>query len=182
MIEMKNLLYLFKIIRPLFYFLFVFSVILPDIVFADKDDSSPLQEHIKVGVFHNYPIIFEENGKPTGFHIELLKQVAKEEDWKLEYQSGTLKDVLNGLKDGSLDIGMSLMPTSVRKEFADFSTEQNVILWGQIFIRTGRTDIHNIIDLAGKKVKYEILLNEVREKKLPELNDAGVIYPLVNLE
>ncbi|MBU0481617.1 MAG: PAS domain S-box protein [Proteobacteria bacterium] len=131
------------------FVLFAIAVTIP--VFASVAEA----RDVKVGVFHNYPICYEENGENTGFHVELLKAVAKEEGWNLVFQpGGTIKDVLNGLQTGVIDVGMSLMPTGERRVFADFTTETNVILWGQVFIKNGRTDIHNLIDLSGKKVAF----------------------------
>lgn len=110
-------------------------------------------EPIRVGVYTNYPLIFEKEGLPTGFHVELLKAVAHSEGWKLEYQfSGSLKNVLDGLRSGSLDLGLGLIPTADRRAYLDFTSERNALVTGQLFALPERTDIRAMGDLAGKSV------------------------------
>ena len=44
------------------------------------------KQQIRVGIFHNYPIVYESDGLLTGFHLELLKEVAKQEGWLLDFK------------------------------------------------------------------------------------------------
>jgi ABC-type amino acid transport substrate-binding protein len=75
----------------------------------------PGKPALRVGVFQYFPIVFEKNGVPTGFHLELLKEVAQEEGWTLEFQFvGSFKNVLNGLQSKTLDLGMGVVPTEAR--------------------------------------------------------------------
>ena len=117
-----------------------------------QDGSAPKQ-HIRVGIFHNYPIVYEADGLVTGFHLELLKEVAKQEGWILDYKFlGSPKNVLHGLEDGNLDIGMSLVPTPERKQFLEFTKEKNAILRGQIIVQSEEAGISSMRDLKGKTV------------------------------
>lgn len=111
------------------------------------------QQHIRVGIFDNYPIVYVSEGLATGFHLELLKEVAKQEGWILDYVfSGSPKNVLQGLESGDLDLGMSLTPTPARTDFLDFTKEKNATLRGQIVVPTKETKINSIRDLKGKKL------------------------------
>jgi len=108
---------------------------------------------IRVGVFQNYPVSFEKDSLLTGFHLEVLKEVAKQEGWTLNFiHSGSLKNVLQGLEIGSLDIGIGLAPTAESIQYLDFTKEKNALLSGQIFIKRDRDDIQKVNDLTGKKV------------------------------
>lgn len=108
---------------------------------------------VRVGFFQNYPLTFEKGGRQTGFHLELLREVARQEGWTLDLRySGSLKNVVQGLEGGSLDLGMGLAPTEALGQFLDFTAEKNAQLSGQMFVKVGRTDIQQVNDLSGKKV------------------------------
>ncbi len=108
---------------------------------------------LRVGFFQNYPVTFEKGGRQTGFHLELLREVARQEGWTLDcLYSGSEKNVVQGLENDALDLGMGLAPTDALAQFLDFTVEKNAMLSGQIFVRAGRTDILQVADLKGKKV------------------------------
>lgn len=139
-------------------------------------------EGIRVGVFQNYPISFEKGGMLTGFHLELLREVGKQEGWTLNFiYSGSLKNVLQGLEIGSLDLGIGLTPTAEMTQFLNFTNEKNALLTGQIFIKSGRTDIQKVNDLTGKKVA---LINHdlLGENCIEVCNKLGVkpVFNLIN--
>jgi len=110
---------------------------------------------VRVGFFQNYPLTFEKDGRQTGFHLELLREVAKQEGWTLEFfYSGSLKNVVQGLEVDALDLGMGMAPTDALRQYLDFTVEKNAQLTGQVFVRAGRTDIQQVKDLTGKKVAF----------------------------
>ncbi len=114
---------------------------------------SAAAEPLRVGIYTNYPVVFEKAGLPTGFHLELLKAVAKNEGWLLQYQfSGSLKNVLDGLRAGSIDLGLGLIPTADRREYLDFTSVKNALVSGQLFVMPERGDIRSMNDLDGKDV------------------------------
>ncbi len=110
---------------------------------------------LRVGIYNLYPIIYEKNNLPTGFHLELLKEMADREGWKLEYRfSDSLKNVLDSLEDGSIDLGMGIVPSPQERERLDFTREKNAVLTGQIFVVADRDDIQAMADLNDKTVAY----------------------------
>ncbi|MDT8334853.1 MAG: transporter substrate-binding domain-containing protein [Desulfurivibrionaceae bacterium] len=116
-------------------------------------DDSPQKRHIRVGVFDNYPIVYESEGLITGFHLELLKEVAKQEGWILDYIfAGSPKNVLQGLESGNLDIGMGLAPTPARERFLEFTNEKNGVLQGRIVVKSEAENIDSIRALIGKNL------------------------------
>ena len=118
---------------------------------------------IRVGVFNYYPLVFEKNGVPTGFHFELLKEIAREEGWILDLQFvDSFKNASDGLEFMTLDLGMGLAPTSERSQFLDFTKEKNALLKGQVFVRSDRQDIQDINDLT------EITVGYIREDAIGE--------------
>ncbi len=49
---------------------------------------------VKVGIYQNYPLMFMgDNGEPSGFGADVLKQLAEKEDWDLEFVKGSWAEV-----------------------------------------------------------------------------------------
>jgi PAS domain S-box-containing protein len=116
-------------------------------------DGSAPKQHIRVGIFDNYPLVYEADGLVTGFHLELLKEVASQEGWILDYIfSGSPKNVVQGLESGELDLGMSLVPTPARERFLEFTKTKNAILRGRIVVNSAAEDISSIRALKGKTI------------------------------
>ncbi len=116
---------------------------------VDRAQNQP----IRVGIFHNYPLVYEADGLLTGFHLELLKEAAKQEGWLLDFKFlDSPKNVLQGLESGNLDLGMGLVPTPELKEFLDFTKEQNALLRGQVIVKSADEGISSMRDLKGKDI------------------------------
>jgi len=142
---------LIKYLRSLVVILLVISA--AGQVQGQAPEAGAVVEPVRVGIYTNYPFIFERAGLPTGFHLELLKAVAKSEGWTLEYQfSGSLKNVLDGLEAGTLDLGLGLVPTVERRNYLDFTNEKNALVTGQVFVMPGNSHIRALEDLDGKRV------------------------------
>lgn len=131
------------------YLILTFSLALgPGVVVAGQSGHV-----VRVGFFQNYPLSFEKGGRQTGFHLELLREVARQEGWTLDVTySGSLKNVVQGLEGGSLDLGMGLAPTDSLTQYLDFTVEKSAVLTGQIFVKADRAGILQLADLNGKKV------------------------------
>lgn len=107
---------------------------------------------LRVGVYHNPPLIFSEPpGKGSGLFPELLKKIAKEKGWTLEYIPGSWSECLSGLLDGTLDVLPAIAYTHQRAQIYDF-TEQTILSnWGQIYLQPG-IKIESILQLDGKTI------------------------------
>ncbi len=88
-----------KIFSRLFFLAFIFF--LPfNIVLAEE---SPLK--IRVGIFQNKPIVFQdEPGIPQGMYVELLNEVAKQKNWRLEFVFDTWANLLERLKKNDINL------------------------------------------------------------------------------
>ena len=110
---------------------------------------------LRVAVYQCYPVIYEENSRATGFQLEMLKEIAGREGWKLEFLfPGSLKNVLQSLEMGTVDIAMGLVPTEERRNRFLFTSEQNALVQGRIFVARHRYDIRILNDLQGKKIGF----------------------------
>ena len=122
---------------------------------------------IRVGVYQNRPLLFEDSdGKVKGIFADILNYVAAKEGWTIEYMSDSLAQCLNDLKSGKSDIVGAIAYSEQRNQIFDFTYENIISNWGQIY--TGKlSNIESILDFKGKKIA--VLQNDIYFKNLSEL-------------
>lgn len=107
---------------------------------------------IRVGIFQNRPIVFQdEHGVPQGLYVDLLRKIAEEEDWEIKFVPGSWAEGLKRLRTGEIDLMTSIAYTKERDKHMDFSSENVLMMWGQVYVKPD-SDIQNILDLKGQKV------------------------------
>ena len=107
---------------------------------------------IRVGIFQNRPIVFQdEHGVPQGLYVDLLRKIAEEEDWEIEFVPGSWAEGLKRLRTEEIDLMTSIAYTKERDKHMDFSSENVLMMWGQVYVKPD-SDIQNILDLKGQKV------------------------------
>ena len=117
---------------------------LPNAVSADPT--------VKVGIYNNEPLIFvDEDGKGRGVFADILEHVASKEGWQIEYVAGTWEQNLSSLENNNIDLLCTIAFSKARDERYDFTNENLLTNWGQLYTQIG-SDIKSITDLAGKKV------------------------------
>ena len=114
---------------------------------------SPATRHlVRVGVYENAPKIYtNRNGKPAGLYIELLRRIASEEHWSIDYVHCTWKHCLAMLRDGRIDLMPDVAYSAARAKTLDFNSIAVVHGWSQVYARAG-LDIRSIEDLANLRV------------------------------
>lgn len=106
----------------------------------------------RVGFFQNEPIIFKDrHGNPQGLYVDLLNEIARQENWSLEYVFGTWSEGLSRLKNHEIDLMTSITYTDDRQIGMDFSSENILTLWGQVY-KGEHSKIKSIIDLEGMNI------------------------------
>jgi PAS domain S-box-containing protein len=114
---------------------------------------------IKVGVYQNRPLLFKDNdGEIKGIFPDILAYIANEEDWNIEYVSGSWSECLQNLKSADIDILGPIAYSQERKKDYDFTYENALTNWGQIYVNT-HSKIESILDLKGRKIA--VLQNDV---------------------
>ena len=107
---------------------------------------------VRVGIFQNRPIVFQdEHGLPQGLYVDLLHKIAQEEDWEIEFVPGSWGEGLKRLRSGEIDLMTSIAYTKERDEHMDFSSENVLMMWGQVYVKPD-SDTQNILDLKGQKI------------------------------
>ncbi len=117
---------------------------------------------IKVGVYNNMPKVFvSEKGEPSGIFIDIIEEIAKKEDWKLQYITGTWEQGLHRLEKNEIDLMPDVAYSSERERIYSFHKVSVLSSWSQVFSRKGRK-IQSILDLDNKTIA--VLKGSVQEK------------------
>jgi len=136
------------LIRKIF-FLFTINVIC---VFFFYPKTVYAKRVIRVGLFQNYPVVFQDkDGNPDGIYIDILKEIAKTEDLQLVYVPTTWNNCLENLRSRKIDLMVNITYTEERDAYMDFSKENVLMMWGQVYTRKGKK-VQNILDLEGLKI------------------------------
>jgi len=113
---------------------------------------SPSPRVIRVGVYHNPPIIvFADDGTYDGLSMIVLDEAAREHGWKIEPVRGIWQETFARLENGEIDLIAGIGISEEREERFAFSKETVVSSWGVIYRNPG-VAINSILDLDGKRV------------------------------
>jgi signal transduction histidine kinase/ABC-type amino acid transport substrate-binding protein/ActR/RegA family two-component response regulator len=107
---------------------------------------------VRVGLFPAPPVIFlDANGKPSGFHVDLLKEVAAQQNWDLQFVPGTWQEGLIRLQRGKVDLLPSVAYTAERDATLDFGQESILTVWSVVYANP-RVTIRTIFDLLNHRI------------------------------
>jgi PAS domain S-box-containing protein len=106
---------------------------------------------IVVGGDHdNPPYEFIENGKPTGFNVEMIRAVAEVTGMEADIRLGPWNKARRDLEEGRTDALAGMYNTAERNSLVDFSVPHTFVTSG-IFVRKG-SPIRSLADLRGKEI------------------------------
>lgn len=131
------------------YILFLLSIICFSFtVFAE----SSLDRSITVGVYDNPPKIFRtDDGKISGFHADLLRAIALEHDFKLEFYYNGWAELLSRLETGEIDMMVDVAYSKDRADRFILNEETVFVNWASVYASRGFNP-ENVLDLDGKRV------------------------------
>jgi polar amino acid transport system substrate-binding protein len=112
---------------------------------------------LRVGTDATFPPMeYTENGKRTGFDIELVEAMAAAMGRKLEWVDIDFKGLIPGLMSKRFDMAVSaIYITDERKKVVDFT--EPYFAGGLItMVKVGNTSLKAPIDLNGKKVSVQV--------------------------
>jgi PAS domain S-box-containing protein len=143
------------------------SVLLISLFFLQLIASSPARssDPVRVGVYQNTPLTFEENGKTKGYFIDILEHIASKKGWEIKYVHSSLPECLSNLENGNIDLLGAIAYSVTRGRVFDYTYESVITNWGQMYL-SKKSDIESIIDLKGKKVavlQSDIFFNNLRK-------------------
>jgi len=107
---------------------------------------------VKVALYQYEPMTFtDENGNAAGITVDLLNDMAEQNDWELEYIECTWSEALEFLENGEVDIVTNILYSEERDAVFDFTTEPTYIYWGQVYV-SPELEVNSILDLSGKTI------------------------------
>ncbi len=107
---------------------------------------------IRVGVYENAPKIYTaEDGTVSGFWPDLIRYIATEEGWEINWVHGTWEEGLERLETNEIDIMPDTGWTEERSQKFAFSNETILISWTRLYVPRD-SDITSILDLEGKTI------------------------------
>ncbi len=122
---------------------------------------------IKIGSASSPPLVFlDERGRVDGIIPQLFAEIAKENNWEVEWSIEAWAMQLERLKSGDLDLMGSIGYSTERAEFFDFNEESILTVWGQVYMERD-AKLNNFLSLDGKKVA--VLNNGISGLRFAEL-------------
>ena len=113
------------------------------------------QEHrpIVFGGDSQYPPyeFLDENGKPSGFTVELTQALAEVMGMDIEIRLGPWEEIIEAFKQGEVDVMQGISYSQERASLYEFS-QPYTLIHHSIFTRDETKGITTIESLAGKKV------------------------------
>jgi signal transduction histidine kinase/ActR/RegA family two-component response regulator len=121
---------------------------------------------LKVGIYQNDPKVFtDKEGNPSGIFVDVLNEIARQENWELTYVYGKWSDHIESLKNGSIDILTDVAFSDEREQEFLFNKIEVIGSWFQVFTLNSEK-IKLVSDLYGKKIG--VLKGSIQEKYFNE--------------
>ena len=117
--------------------------------------------NIRVGVYQNKPKIFiDDSGMPSGIFIDLLNEIALQEEWSIEYVPCEWADCLAALEEGRIDLMPDIAYSTERDERFDFHELPVLESYSTVYVNQNQS-INDISQLNDKRVA--ILSGSIQE-------------------
>lgn len=158
--------------------LFIFS--LNNFANAEADKKNSKKISLAVMPYFKPASYVDNEGNPAGIFVELLAEIAKLNNFDVQYRVMTWAESLTAVANKEVDIIGCVMKTEARKKFLDYATESVMKGWGHVSVRSD-SDVENILDLAGKKIG--VMKGDYNYNNFKKLADSfGVICTYVEVD
>lgn len=100
----------------------------------------------------HYPVSFlNDNGKPDGVFPRVIEEIARQNNFKLEWSIASWGENLEKGRNGEIDLLIALTYTKDRDGFLEYGIQSVLSTWSQLFQgREGVVD--SILDIEGRRV------------------------------
>jgi signal transduction histidine kinase len=121
-------------------------------VAAVSDNLNNSRDKIVVGGDFDYkPFTYlDDHGQAKGFDVDVIKSIADQYNWDLEFRFTPWDRALKNLQKGEVDVLLSVLYTEQRDTMYDYTIPYNEDYYG-IFVREN-SDIDEISDLSEKQI------------------------------
>lgn len=133
---------------------------------------------LRVGLYENEPKLFTSpHGEASGIFPDLLRAVAAQEGWTLQFVRCEWSDCLAQLERGELDLMPDVAQTDERLRRFAFHQTPALQSWSQLYRRPGLT-VNTVLDVQGLRIA--VLRDSVQESTLRAmLSGFGIQAELV---
>jgi len=107
---------------------------------------------IRVAAFNYYPAIFlDSDNQVRGFYVDMLDEIAAQQQIRFEYVFGSWNDGLERLRAGEVDLVTSAAFTEERATYMDFGQQVLLTVWGELYIPQSSANV-SIRDLQDQPI------------------------------
>ncbi len=106
---------------------------------------------LRVGIYNNAPKIFMDGETPSGIWVDLLREIAQQENWQISYVPCEWQACLDALRAGQIDLMPDVAYSAERATLFSFHEKPALQSWSQVYARSD-APIESILDLANKRV------------------------------
>jgi serine phosphatase RsbU (regulator of sigma subunit)/ABC-type amino acid transport substrate-binding protein len=145
-----------RLIYFILFYSFLFNFYFFDKLFAQQEaelDGESNKNPLRVGLYESKPLTFrDDDGIFKGIYIDLIEYIAAKYKWKLKFfYEPSMEKSLEALKQGKIDLLLSVGFSEERAKFFDFTNEIVLTNWGEIFVHKD-TNLRSIVNLDKMKV------------------------------
>jgi PAS domain S-box-containing protein len=116
--------------------------------------STAFTQTLRVGIYQNPPLIkIDSAGMVTGFTVDLLSEIAQQNNWKLEYHTYNFSGCLNALQDGDIDLMPALAYSQARDSTFILNQTNVTTNWAKLFKHESDKEAYISLELLrGKRI------------------------------
>ena len=145
------------------------------VVLSTASTPSPTAVSLRVGIYTNMPLSgVDEEGKPEGIFVDILQEIAAQENWALDWYPCAFQTCLDLLDTGEIDLLGAVAYSPERAEYLDFSQETVLTNWGRIYTRPDAA-IRSLLDLDGTRLA--LLTGDVHAQAFRDIAQSFGIQP-----
>jgi PAS domain S-box-containing protein len=159
-------------------------VIIACLLISNMASAADGQRQVIVGTWDNPPLVFRDAaGQDTGLAVDILQQVASENNWKLVFHHAKWAQNLDALQNGDIDLLAVIAYTPKRTELYDYPQQTLINNWGVIY-QTPNNNITSMRDLQDKRVALvpKIIHSKVFTNLMQQFDFPFEIVPAKNFE
>lgn len=135
-----------KTLLKLTAFLIIFVLISSAAAFA-----TAAPKELTVALYPNEPLLSFHDGKADGFIVDLMNEVAKNENWDITYELYNFVDGTKAIESGDVDLLLGVAWSEARTQRFDYNEESVFVNWGQIYVNP-QSKIESFQDMHNARV------------------------------
>src|SRR6056297_3070086 len=106
---------------------------------------------VKICIYPGPPLIDWKGEKPTGIYPDLIREIARINNWETQYIEAEFEELYDMLLNGEIDILPAVVYSSEREKLFDFNQEQILSSYGTVYVPTN-SEFNSLLELEGKKI------------------------------